>query len=410
MSSGKPRMVIAVSQASTMATLGKGQAEFFIRHGFDIHMLAKADGTERSVIDEGAAFHNMDFKRSLSPFTDIKTIFKVAKLFRQTKPDVIQLMTTKPCFVGGVAGRLTGVPLIVRHKWGYLRECNYRGIKRFLLMSTDKICNKLAHRIVAISHKLLEAEIKDGNIDPAKAVVFGSGSSNGLDLQRFRKNTILMNEGKKIREELGIAHDASVLGTVMRINIEKGIVELVKAFEILSEKIPGLHLIVVGDYDIRNLPGKDVIDEIDSHPRIHHVGFQKDIENYYAAMDIFVMPSYREGFCKSNIEASGMELPVVATDIVGCSESVKDGISGILVPPRAVKPLADAVEKLLTDKELAAKLGKQGRTRVENEFDQKFVWHNQLRDICRLLKIRGITPPVEPDLISDGECPLCSDE
>ena len=193
----------------------------------------------------------------------------------------------------------------------------------------------------------------------------------------------------------------------MRINIEKGIRELIDSFLLLSEGFPKLRLIIVGDYDIRNQPPQYYIDVIKNHPMIHHVGWQTNIEDYYAAMDIFVMPSYREGFCKSNIEASGMELPVVATDIIGCSESVKDGVSGLLVPPRDSHALADAIEKLLTDEELAKKLGRQGRERVEREFDQKYVWHNQLRDLCSMLKSKGMVPPLEPKEIVGQTCPLC---
>ncbi|KKR03016.1 MAG: Glycosyl transferase group 1 [Candidatus Uhrbacteria bacterium GW2011_GWF2_39_13] len=404
----KPKMIIAVSQVSTMATLAKDQAKFFVEHGFDVCILGKADGTEQSVIDEGAKFFNMDFRRSLSLFADFKTLVKLIKFFKREKPDAIQLMTLKPSFLGTMAGRLTGVPVIIRHKWGYLRECNYKGIKRFLLFSADKFSNMLAHRVVAICHKLLEAEVKVGAINPKKAIVFGSGSDNGVDLNRFKKTPELVEKGKQIREKLQIWPTAPVLGTVMRINIEKGITELILAFRQLSEKYPNLRLIIVGEFDIRNLPDRDIIDEIKNNHQIHHVGFQKNIEDYFAAMDIFVMPSYREGFCKSNIEASSMELPVVSTDIIGCSESVKDGVSGILVPSRTVQPLADAIEKLLVDKELAKKLGAQGRQRAENEFDQKFVWHNQLRDICQLLKDKGIQPPVEPETIIGSKCLRCS--
>ncbi len=403
----KPKMIIAVSQASTMATLGKDQARFFVEHGFDVCVLGRADGTESSVIEEGAKFVNMDFRRALSPFADFKALIKLIKFFKQEKPDVIQLMTLKPSFLGTIAGRLTGVPVIIRHKWGYLRECNYTGIKRFLLFSADKLSNMLAHRVVAICHKLLEAEVKVGAIDTKKGIVYGSGSDNGVDLNRFKKTPELLEKRKAVRERLQIFPSAPVLGTVMRINIEKGITELILAFKQLSEKYPSLRLIIVGDYDIRNLPGKYIVDEIKNNPKIHPVGFQKNVEEYFAAMDIFVMPSYREGFCKSNLEASSMELPVVSTNIIGCSESVKDGVSGILVPPRTVQPLADAIEKLMTDKELAVRLGKQGRQRAENEFDQKFVWHNQLRDIGQLLKDKGIEPPVEPEQIVKNHCPLC---
>ncbi|MBA7486008.1 D-inositol-3-phosphate glycosyltransferase [subsurface metagenome] len=404
----KLKMVISTSTTQTMATLGQGQISFYRQHGFDVDVFAaKGWGTD-SIINEGAEFFEINFVRDMSPTSDLKTAWRLFRLFRIRKPDVIQLMTLKPCILGALAGRMAAVPLIIRHKWGNMRDCNYKGLKRFLLFSADKMSNKLAHRVVVICHKLKESEVRAGAVDEGKAVVYGSGSSNGLDLNRFKRTPEKIENGKEIRRKLSISQDACVLGTAMRINIEKGICELVEAFCKLAQKKPQLHFLIVGEYDIRNLPPQDVIQTIEGHPRIHFDGMVHNIEDYYAAMDVFVMPSYREGFCKSNIEASGMELPVVATDIIGCSESVKDSVSGLLVPPRQSKPLANAIEKLLTDRELAKKLGKQGRQRVEQEFDQKFVWHNQLRDISSLLKAKGISPPVDPEDIRGKSCPLCT--
>jgi glycosyltransferase involved in cell wall biosynthesis len=403
----KLKMVLAVSQASTMATLNKGQIEFYSRHGFDVRVFAAKDNTIDSILEEGGRFFNVNFVRALNPFSDVIALVQLIKLFATQKPQIIQLMTLKPSFLGTIAGRLTRVPVIIRFKWGNMRESNYKGVKRFLLFAADRFSNMLADRVVAICHKLKDSEIEHGVVNPSKIVVYGFGSDNGVDLKRFKKTPELAEKGKIIREKLRIWPTAPVLGTVMRINIEKGITELILAFKQLSENYPNLRLIIVGEFDVRNLPGRDIINEIKDNPRIHHVGFQKNVEEYYAAMDIFVMPSYREGFCKSNIEASSMELPVVSTDIIGCSESVKDGVSGILVPPRQVQPLIEAIEKLLTNNELAAKLAKQGRYRVETEFDNYLVWHNQLMGVCEMLKSKGLTPPVEPDLIKGSECVLC---
>jgi len=408
-SSGSLRMVMAVSQAKTMVTVCKGRVSFYRQHGFDVDVFAaKGEGVD-SVVGEGAEFFNTNFIRDLSPFADLKTVLYLFKLFRRRKPHVIQLMTLKPSILGGFAGRMAGVPLIVRHKWGNMRECNYKGIKRFLLFSADKMSNKLAHRVVTVSHELKESEVAAGAIDKDKAAVYGSGSCDGLDLSSFKRTPERIQRGKEIRDKLGIPQDATVLGTVMRVNVEKGICELIEAFCKLTKKIPKLHLLIIGGYDIRNRPPKQIQLTIEEHPQIHHlVRFVMNIEDYYAAMDIFVMPSYREGFCKSNIEASSMELPVVSTRIIGCSDSVLDGVTGLLVPPRNSSALSEAIEKIIMDPQLARRLGRAGRERVEGEFDQKLVWHHQLRDICFMLKAKNIEPPVEPEEISSTTCPLCA--
>jgi len=125
-------------------------------------------------------------------------------------------------------------------------------------------------------------------------------------------------------------------------------------------------------------------------PKIHLVGFQKNVPPYLAAIDIFVMPSYREGFGLSNIEASAMGLPVVSTRIPGCIDSVKDGLTGLLVPPRDVEMLVEAIQSYLDDAELRRKHGQAGRERVLREFRPEMIWEDLLKEYCALLKKKKI--------------------
>jgi glycosyltransferase involved in cell wall biosynthesis len=405
----KPVMVIAVNIVRSLTTICKGQITFYRQHGFDVDALAHNDlpnGVEL-VTGEGANFFEMDFVRDVSPGADLKDLKRMYRLFRRRRPTIIQLMSPKPCILGTVAGRLAGVPIIVRHVWGNLRESEFKGAKRFFLFSSERLSNMLAHEVIVISHKLKDSEVSAGALNPKKAVVFGSGSSNGLNLNRFELTPERKERGRQIRQQLLIADDWKVLGTAMRVNIEKGICELVEAYLKLSRNIPNLALMILGDYDVRGQPPEHIIRTIKEHPRIRHVGFQENIEDYYAAMDLFVMPSYREGFCESNIEASGMGLPIVATNIIGCSESVLDGVTGLLVPPRNSDALADAIKRILTNPQLAQQLGKNGRERMEREFDQKLIWHGQLRSFCYLMQKKSISPPVNPELITGTTCPMC---
>lgn len=402
-------MAIATSIPFTMASFGKGQMTFFKRHGFDVdYLTSMGDGLE-TVLKEEINYFEIDFKRALSPIADIKTLYKLIKLFRCRKPVVVQLMTLKPSILGVLAGRISGVPLLIRHKWGYMRDCNYRGLKRFLLFSADRWSNRLAHRVVINSHELKDAEIKAGDVNPAKVAVYGAGTSHGIDLNKYTLTPELKDIGRKIRQWLNLAVDDIVLGTVMRINIEKGVCELVEAFSQLYGKYKNLHLMIVGDYDPRNRPPEKIIRTIEEHPNIHMVGWQKDVNHYYAAMDIFALPTYREGFCNSNIEASAMELPVISTKIIGVDgSSVVDEVTGLIVPPRDSIGLAKAIDRVLCNETLAKQLAINGRKRVEKEFPNELIWHYQLKDICHLLIERGIKPPVEPEKILGQTCPLCN--
>ena len=402
-------MVISTSQTTTMSAFGKGVMAFYKKHGFDVYFLAYDNGRLETIADEGFEFFNISYVRALDLISDIKAFFQVMRIFRKLRPDVIQLATTKPCFLCGIAGKLTGVPLIIRHKWGSLLECNYRGLKRFLLFNADRVANRLADRIVSVSHELLESEVDAGTIDAKKGIVYGNGSAFGLNIDFFKLTGEKKKKAIELRQQWGVGENEFVFGTAMRINIEKGICELVEAFVRLYEKKPYLRLKIAGQYDIRNSPPEEIIRTIEEHPGITFVGFQEDISVFYAAIDAYVMPSYREGFCNSNLEASGMEKAIVSTDIIGVNgSSVIDGVTGLIVPPRNAEALADAMDRIASDRELARNLGRQGRERIVRGFSNKLVWHNQLKDICLLLKKKRIDPPVEPDQIIKEACPLCS--
>jgi len=391
-----------------MGAFGKGTMAFFRQHGFDVDYLAYDNGGLEAIEGEGFSFFNVNYIRALNPLADVKAFFQILKIFRERHPDVISLATTKPCFLGGLAGRITGVPVIIRHKWGSLLDCNYKGFKRFLLFKADRIANKQADRVAVNSHELLESEINVGSIDPDKATTYGHGSAFGIDTDLFSLNNVNKGKARGLRRHWGISDNDFVFGTVMRVNIEKGICELVRAFVEVNKKFPNTKLIVAGKYNIRNLPPDDIVKAIEGHPSIKYIGFQEDITVAYAAMDIFVLPTYREGFCNSNLEASSMGKCVISTDIIGVNgSSVIDNETGLIVPARDTDALREVMERVVSDRELIERFGQNGRQRVERNFTNKYIWHCQLKDICGLLLEKAIQPPVLPDQIEDSSCPLC---
>lgn len=402
-------MVQATAIPSTMATFGRGQMAFYRKHGFEVIFCSAAGDGLDVVLAEGVDFYEMDFRRALSPIADLVTVWKLYHLFRRLKPDVIQLKTLKPGILGSLAGRLAKVPLIIRYKQGYTRDCNYRGLKKKLLLAADKYAYAFSDQVVAVSHELRQIEIDAGAIRPEKIIVYGQGTSHGIDLERFALTEKRKQVAREIRSHYGIPREAVLLGTVMRVNIEKGITELIRAFQQLEKINNDLHLLIVGNYDIRNLPESEIMDTISRHPKIHLTGWVSNIEDYYPAMDIFVLPTYREGFCNSNIEAGLMGLPVVSTDVIGVNgSSVINGKTGLIVPPRQVQPLVEAIQFLIDSPQKRREYADNAAERVRREFSNRFVWHQQLKGLCQLLQEKGIVPPVEPDEISGVQCPLCN--
>jgi glycosyltransferase involved in cell wall biosynthesis len=222
-------------------------------------------------------------------------------------------------------------------------------------------------------------------------MVFAQGSVAGIDTAcTFSPDRFNSSDRVSLRGECDIPQDALVLGFVGRLVKDKGLRELACAWETLRSEYPWLYLLLVGPFEKGDplLPRDEVL--IRSDPRVRLVGFANDTVPFYAIMDVFVLPSYREGFGLTNIEAAAMQLPVVSTRIPGCVDSVQDGVTGELVPPRDAESLAEAIRKYLDDESLRHRHGLAGRERVIREFRPEPIWEDLCQEYARLLQERGI--------------------
>jgi glycosyltransferase involved in cell wall biosynthesis len=225
----------------------------------------------------------------------------------------------------------------------------------------------------------------EGLAKRSKCEVMLNGSACGIDLQKFdlEKCQHFRNE---VRNELNIPEYATVIGTVARLTGDKGINELVTAFNMLCDETPLLYLLLIGDQEEKDrlLPSTEQM--IANNTRIKPVGRQENPLPYYAAMDIFCLPTYREGFGKVNLEAQVMGLPVVSTNVIGPRESVEDGETGFLVKPKSSKALIEPLKKLILDAELRKRIGQNGRGRIKQKFDSKDVIQAIVKHRLKLFK------------------------
>ena len=204
--------------------------------------------------------------------------------------------------------------------------------------------------------------------------IIGSGSGNGVDLNIFTRNKTLDYEARNLRKKLGISSDALVILSMGRIRREKGINELVRVFEKISEVEENVHLILQGHYEDVDPLCDDVMKTIKTRANIHHIHFNRSANVTYAASDILAFPSHREGFGNVALEASAMLLPIVSYNVIGCRESVSHNISGFLVEKENENDLFNKLLLLINDKNLRDKMGKMGRKRIEAEFKSEVVW------------------------------------
>jgi glycosyltransferase involved in cell wall biosynthesis len=243
------------------------------------------------------------------------------------------------------------------------------------------------------SESLRREAVALGVAAEGRTLVFGKGSGNGVDAGRFKPTLERKEEGRRLREELGIAAEAKVIGFVGRIVRDKGIEELVTAFSKLGDRREDLHLLLVGPFEKGDEIAAATRRGIETNPRITSTGFVTDAEKYYHAMDVFVLPTYREGFPNACLEAACAELPVVTTTATGAVDSVVEGETGLLIPARDPEALVAAIEKLLDDADLRRRMGRKGRERAERDFKPEVIWEALLDLYSTMLRARGLHLP-----------------
>lgn len=365
----------------------RGQAKFMRLHGFRIHAVT-SPGPDLTSFgqEEGVVTHAISMTRRITPIKDLLSLLHLVRLIRDVRPDIVHSHTPKAGLLGMIAAYLCRVPVRIYHLRG-LRAETESGVRRVVLLLAEKTACLLANRVICVGHSLREKVIAQRICPPDKVKVLLSGSGNGVDAARRFNPDRFRGARAEVRSKLGIPDSANVIGFVGRIVRDKGITELAEAWLKLKEEFPDLHLLLVGEPEAVDPVPVEVLERLQGDARVHFVGRTKDVAHYYAAMDILVLPTYREGFPNVILEASAMELPVVSTNVTGSVDAVVNGVTGILVPPRDSTALASAIGEYLRNPEAARSHGKAGRERVATYYHPEAIWKALLGEYADLLRV-----------------------
>lgn len=313
----------------------------------------------------------VEMSRTISPIKDLKSIWQVYKIFRRERPDIVHTHTPKAGLVGMIAAFLAGIRIKI-HTVGGIPWMEIQGIRRILLKSIEKLVYGIADRVYPNSKGLAKFIVDEKICDTNKLKVLGNGGSNGINTNYY---SIDVYDKSSLRKHHNIQDDEIILGFVGRIAREKGICEWLEAFETLRIKYK-VKIILVGLFEktYGGLP-IDTEEKIMKDPDILYLGRFDDVRPFYAMMDIFIFPSYREGFPNAVLEACAMGLPVIATDINGCNEIIQDRINGILIPPKSALAIEEAVSMLIDQPALCKDLASRARESVMEKFSNEIVWN-----------------------------------
>ena len=348
--------------------------------GYDVHAVCGPGEWISEIESYGITVHTVKMHRAVSPFHDSLALWKLFECLKREEFDLVNTHTPKAGILGPIAAKLAGVPIIIHTVHGFLFHDNVPIPKRFIFMGAEKLTATFADYLFSQSSEDIEQAIKHKICLPENIFYIG----NGIDVTRFNPHNISISPQKK-REEVGIKADELVVGIVARLVYEKGYLELFQAAVELTRKFDNVKFLVVGpvESERKDAVNLDVLEELGIDEKVIFLGMRKDVSELYSIMDIFVLPSWREGIPRALMEAMAMGVPVVATNIRGCREVVKNGETGLLVPVRNHQALAEAIAILLQDKQKRIEMGKAGRKYILANFTEDIVYQRiiQLYDV-----------------------------
>lgn len=350
--------------------------------GFSVKAVCAKGPWVKDIEGLGVAVKTVPFKRSISPFSDLIAFGKMVFYFQSDRPTIVHTHTPKAGLWGQLAAKAARVPIVVNTIHGFYFHDEMERKRRKFYIFCERIAARCSDLIFSQNREDMATAVREKICPLEKMTYLG----NGVDLERFKPRKS-RGVSRNKREELGIPPDSVVIGMVGRLTYEKGYRELFLAAKEIVSKHQGAFFLVVGPSDnVEEREFRTLVEDLGISERVRFLGLRLDMPEMYGIMDIFVLPSHREGFPRSLIEASAMGLPVIATDIRGCREVVDDGKTGILIPSRDHRALARAVLDLLRHPDLAEKMGQAGRRRAESEFDERLIVKRQLEAYRKLVK------------------------
>lgn len=367
----------------SLAVLLKGQLRFMNNH-FDVTGVASEGFQHETIRDnEGINTIVVNIDRRINVLVDIKSLYQLFILFRKEKPFIIHSITPKAGMLSMVAGYLAGVPHRL-HTFTGLVFPTQTGLMKKMLIFFDKIICFCATNIYpegqGVKNDLIQYKITKKPLH-----IIGHGNVNGIDLSFFDPKLYPDNKQKEIRKSLNIEKSDFVWSFVGRIGFDKGIEEMINSFVQIQKQSKNSKLLLVGPYekDIDPLP-ESIEKEIKENASIISAGWQQDVRPYFAISNIFVFPSYREGFPNVLLQAGAMGIYSIVTNINGSNEIIEDGLNGVIIPVKNTEALTKAMEDCLKNSSNFQNANEKYRELISEKYNQDFVWSKQLKEYEKL--------------------------
>lgn len=371
------KLIHVFSIFGTAESFFDGQFKYLTDQGYEIVVVSSdAPNTDAFCKRNGVRFVPLNIPRSVSPMAIVKAVKSICSLIRKEKADAVFGHTPVGALCAMIAARLCGVKNRVYYRHGLIYT-TMKGLKHTIFKAEEKFVASLATSVINVSHSLSKLAVADGLNEAEKQYVIGHGTCGGIDAQNiFNPSLVDADKLLFIKKKLGLNDADIVFGFCGRICNDKGIPELVDAFELFQKLHSNIKakLLFIGRFDTRDGISKEKKQQIESNSDIVISGHidKVEIPYYYSMLDVFVFPSHREGFGMCVVEASAMEKPILDSRAHGCVDAIVEHETG-----EYIDLSADGICKgmeLMLDEELRGKLGKSGRKRVLEWYDFQVMW------------------------------------
>lgn len=356
-----------------------GQMHFMAANGFDVLMIS-ADGKELpEVLEKEQCRHIVvPMTRKITPLQDLKCLFKLIRIFRKEKPDIVHTHTPKAGLLGMLAARICTVTTRI-HTVAGLPLMVETGFKYRLLKFIEKLTYTSANHVWPNSKSLMQIITEKKLCREDKLHIIAKGSTNGININRFNRDILDEKIISEIKEQVNFSSDNRYLLCIGRLVKDKGIVELVHVFTELQKTNKGLILVLVGEYEaaLDPLPA-DTLHEIEMNPFIIHIGWTNQVEYYMELADFFVFPSHREGFPNVLLQAGAMGLPIVCSHITGNIDIVTNNETGLIFDKGNEQQMLKLLQYALTHPQHMQSMAKRLQNDIKENYRQENIWQNML--------------------------------
>ena len=371
----KQKLIRITTVPLSLDKLLTGQLRFMNSYYEVIAVSSEKEYLERIGERENIQTFHLEMSRKITPVSDLIAVFKLFFFLRKEKPFIVHTHTPKAGIVGMLAAKLAGVPHRL-HTVAGLPLLETTGLKRKLLDFVEKATYSLATKIYPNSKGLAAIINQNCYCNPQKLKVIANGSSNGIDTNFFNPELFSQEQHVALRSRLNLTATDFVFVFVGRLVKDKGLNEMIAAFQLLQTTHQQAKLLLVGDYENDLDPLlPETMEVINKNPSILTVGFQQDVRPYLAIAQALVFPSYREGFPNVVMQAGAMSLPAIVSDINGCNEIIEENVNGTIIPVKDAETLLKKMILFIDDTNGYSQLRRNARAMITSRYDQQVVWN-----------------------------------